>query len=277
QSIFGNSSGQSRWIPKSHSFTADSSLTTLAFGDLSASTAGIDLLLDNVRVTPDGAPSNTAPESTDDIYQVTAGMTLSVAAPGVLANDSDFDTDPLTVVLDSAPSHGALVLNPDGGFTYTPAAGYTGGDSFSYHANDGALDSNTVTVAIDVAPLPVELLVNGSFENGETGWSMSGSYLVYQDDGTYTATEGSGLLVLNGGQGAPNALVSQTFSTVPGQSYTLSYDLGVVSFNNTEQRLGVQIDGATRLFAEAQSIFGNSSGQSRWIPKSHSFTADSSL
>ncbi|MCP5533464.1 MAG: tandem-95 repeat protein [Akkermansiaceae bacterium] len=277
QYLNGNAAGNTVWTAKSHVFTADSAITNLAFGDLSTTSNSIDLLLDHVRITAVPPLANSAPVAVADSYSITPDTVLPVPAPGVLANDSDFDTDPLTVVLDSAPSHGALVLNPDGGFTYTPAAGYTGGDSFTYHANDGALDSNTVTVAIEVAPLPVELLVNGSFENGETGWNMSGSYLVYQDDGTYTATEGTGLLVLNGGQGAPNALVSQSFSTVPGQSYTLSYDLGVVSFNNTEQRLGVQIDGATRLFAEAQSIFGNSSGQSLWVAKSHSFTADSSI
>ncbi len=44
------------------------------------------------------------------------------AGPGVLANDSDPDRDPLTVSLVSGPAHGQLALNPDGTFTYTPDA-----------------------------------------------------------------------------------------------------------------------------------------------------------
>src|SRR5690606_37627474 len=65
--------------------------------------------------------------------------------------DSDPDGDALTAVLDSNVSNGTLTLNADGSFDYTPAAGYNGTDSFSYHANDGALDSAVVTVEIAVA------------------------------------------------------------------------------------------------------------------------------
>src|SRR5690606_4480930 len=38
----------------------------------------------------------------------------------------------------------------DGSFSYTPMTEFTGLDSFSYKANDGELDSNTMTVAITV-------------------------------------------------------------------------------------------------------------------------------
>ena len=47
-----------------------------------------------------------------------------MAAPGVLANDTDPDGDPLTAVLVTGPSHGTLTLNANGSFTYTPAANY---------------------------------------------------------------------------------------------------------------------------------------------------------
>jgi VCBS repeat-containing protein len=68
----------------------------------------------------------------------------------VLANDTDADGDPLTAVLASGPSHGALQLNADGSFAYTPASGFSGQDSFAYKANDGAADSNIATVTITV-------------------------------------------------------------------------------------------------------------------------------
>ena len=48
-------------------------------------------------------------------------MTLSVDAPGVLANDTDTEGDALAAsVVDSGPSSGSLTLNADGSFTYTP-------------------------------------------------------------------------------------------------------------------------------------------------------------
>ncbi len=43
-----------------------------------------------------------------------------------------------------------MTLASTGGFTYTPAANYNGPDSFTYKANDGALDSNIATVSITV-------------------------------------------------------------------------------------------------------------------------------
>jgi VCBS repeat-containing protein len=56
------------------------------------------------------------------------------------------DSATLTAVLDQDVSHGTLTLNPDGSFSYTPDPGYTGPDSFQYHASDGSASSDTVTV-----------------------------------------------------------------------------------------------------------------------------------
>jgi large repetitive protein len=72
------------------------------------------------------------------------------AGPGVLANDSDVDHDPLTVALITGPSHGQVGLNPNGTFSYTPDANYNGSDSFQYQVSDGQLQSNTATVNITI-------------------------------------------------------------------------------------------------------------------------------
>ena len=74
---------------------------------------------------------------------------LAAAAPGVLANDSDADGDPLTAILVSGPAHGTVALQPNGAFTFTPAAGFSGTDAFTY-ANDGR-DSNVAVVSIAIA------------------------------------------------------------------------------------------------------------------------------
>ena len=70
----------------------------------------------------------------------------------MLGNDTDADSDPLTAVLNTSVSHGTLSLASDGSFTYTPTGGYSGPDSFTYHANDGTDNSNVVTVSLTVTP-----------------------------------------------------------------------------------------------------------------------------
>jgi VCBS repeat-containing protein len=83
---------------------------------------------------------------------VQAGESLVVAAPGVLANDTDPDDDELTAVLVSDVTHGQLDLLADGSFTYTPDDGFSGIDTFTYMANDGVADSEVATVTLQVTP-----------------------------------------------------------------------------------------------------------------------------
>jgi hypothetical protein len=69
---------------------------------------------------------------------------------GVLANDTDPNPGAtLTAILVSSPAHGSLTFNSDGSFTYTPAAGYAGTDSFTYEANNGLANSNVATVTLN--------------------------------------------------------------------------------------------------------------------------------
>src|SRR5262249_22615466 len=72
-----------------------------------------------------------------DSYVAKPSTTLTRVAPGVLANDFDTLSHPLSVVLVTNVQHGSLTLNADGSFSYTPNAGFTGPDSFSYNATDG--------------------------------------------------------------------------------------------------------------------------------------------
>jgi uncharacterized delta-60 repeat protein len=113
--------------------------------------AGDGALTSNVAtVTITVVPVPDAPVARDYSYSTDQGTPLTVPTPGVLANDSDADGDPITAVLATGPAHGTLTLNSNGAFTYTPAAGFTGRDSFTYRASDGTLTSNVATVAITV-------------------------------------------------------------------------------------------------------------------------------
>src|SRR2546426_5116585 len=107
----------------------------------------------NITVTPVNDPPGTSGAVVaDDSYTTPEDTTLTVIAPGVLANDGDVDGDPLTAIVVSNPTHGSLTLNSDGSFTYIPALNYNGPDSFTYKANDGQADSAPATVNITVTP-----------------------------------------------------------------------------------------------------------------------------
>jgi streptogramin lyase len=94
---------------------------------------------------------NNPPVAVDDTYSTKTDTTLIIPAPGVLANDSDMDGDILTALKVTNPLNGEVTLNADGSFTYTPAAGFEGLDSFTYLATDGDLESNIATVNITVS------------------------------------------------------------------------------------------------------------------------------
>src|SRR4029079_15707860 len=64
----------------------------------------------------------------------------------VLTNDTDVDAGTtLTASLVATASNGAVTLNADGSFTYTPAANFNGTDGFTYTATDGTATSNVAT------------------------------------------------------------------------------------------------------------------------------------
>ncbi|MCG8426511.1 MAG: cadherin-like domain-containing protein, partial [Chromatiales bacterium] len=114
-------------------------------------TDGTDTAQANVFITITAA-QNSAPIAGDDTFEVVEGNSLTIAAPGLLQNDSDADGDPLTVsvtpVVDAG--NGSLTLFDDGSFNYTPNAGATG-DSFVYQISDGTATTQA-TVTITVVP-----------------------------------------------------------------------------------------------------------------------------
>jgi hypothetical protein len=110
---------------------------------------------------------NDPPAAAADAYTTAEDTALTVAAPGVLGNDSDPDGGALSAVLVSGPAHGTLVLRANGSFTYTPAANYHGPDSFTYKANDGTTDSNAATVSITVTAANDILFASSRTGNGD--------------------------------------------------------------------------------------------------------------
>jgi parallel beta-helix repeat protein/VCBS repeat-containing protein len=102
-------------------------------------------------VTINVAAVNDAPVAQADTYNVKKNTKLTVAAPGVLANDTDVDGLGMTAVLTTNVTKGTLALSANGSFTYTPATNATGNVTFSYKAKSTAgLLSSAVTVTLVV-------------------------------------------------------------------------------------------------------------------------------
>jgi DNA-binding beta-propeller fold protein YncE len=76
---------------------------------------------------------------------------------------TDSSGAPVTFVLDSRPAHGTLglIAQSTGRVAYTPAAGYAGSDSFTYHAvsTNGAGAAKTVTITVKPQPSCVDVSV----------------------------------------------------------------------------------------------------------------------
>jgi hypothetical protein len=102
-----------------------------------------------VTVTVNGAGGpNQAPTATNDNVGTKPGTAVTI---NVLGNDSDPNGDALLITVDSQPQHGTAVVQ-NGQIVYTPAAGYTGVDSFTYVVSDGKGGTATATVTITVTP-----------------------------------------------------------------------------------------------------------------------------
>jgi VCBS repeat-containing protein len=113
---------------------------------LSAGTTETNLATVNITLTP----VNDAPVVAD-VQATTAEDTALVIALGAYATDVDSAT--LTTQIVTGPAHGVLTQNADGSYTYAPNANYHGADRFTYQATDGALNSNTATVTLNVTPV----------------------------------------------------------------------------------------------------------------------------
>jgi large repetitive protein len=114
---------------------------TMTTGDKGSTGAGGEQFdVDTITITVN--PLNDTPAAQPDAY-TTAEDSPLVGTPGVLVNDTDVDGPTLTAVLIAAPTHGTLVLNADGSFTYTPNADFNGTDFFTYRASDGFTGPST--------------------------------------------------------------------------------------------------------------------------------------
>lgn len=112
-------------------------------GELTSDVATVSF---TVTLPEDNEPPVANPDDVGDDFSGT----------NLLDNDVDPNQDQLYAVKVSDPEHGELELNDDGTFVYTPYAGYSGPDSFSYKVRDrpqgdpDGLESQPVLVRLQV-------------------------------------------------------------------------------------------------------------------------------
>jgi VCBS repeat-containing protein len=143
-SLVLNGDGSFEYTPHGNYHGTDSFTYTASDGQRKSAAATVALEVTAV---------NDAPRATADSYTTDEDTPLSVAAPGVLGNDSDPEGSDLMARDGSGPSHGTLTLEADGGVTYTPEPDFYGTDSFTYTTWDGVAESDPATVTIEVRPV----------------------------------------------------------------------------------------------------------------------------
>jgi Bacterial Ig domain len=102
---------------------------------------------------PDIARGALVATGINDSYSVKHDRPASIAGPGVLGNDLNL-LGGASAILVSGVSHGTLNLQSNGAFTYTPAPGYLGADSFRYRPSGLLSTAATVTLTVtNAAPV----------------------------------------------------------------------------------------------------------------------------
>jgi hypothetical protein len=144
-SVTRNQDGTLTYTPDSGYSGLDSFTYVVSDGKGGTSTGTVGVTVNSIVVNP---PVNAAPIATGDTATTTAGNAITTG--NVLENDSDPDADDLSITNFSQGTSGTVANNGDGTFTYTPNAGFTGSDSFTYTISDGNGGTAVGTVAVTV-------------------------------------------------------------------------------------------------------------------------------
>ena len=178
---------------------------------------------------------NAAPVAGNDAYSTRIGTHLRIPAPGILANDTDADGDPLRVSVLTRPSQGFVVLFHDGSLAYVPNAGFSGVDQFTYKVEDNYSGSSTGTVSLQVAGAPGSGV---SFGTTRSGGSSRSAVVA-----TSAALDAE-----------PGGLYLAAISSKPNRAVT-----GVVGMNLTWTRVRAQCSGRQQTGVEIWMAQGSAS------------------
>jgi hypothetical protein len=111
----------------------------------------------DVVFAPDG-PVNLSPVAANDSgFATSQGIALALPAATLLANDTDPDGDPLSIISAGNAVNGIVAFDATANtITFTPTSGYAGSASFTYTVADGLGGTDTATVTLNVSEVPNE-------------------------------------------------------------------------------------------------------------------------
>jgi hypothetical protein len=98
---------------------------------------------------------NDRPVAVDDVVSSNGAIAITLPASSLLANDSDPNNDPLTIVGVTQGSAGTVALNANGTITYTRTTLTATSGSFTYTISDGHGRTSTATVTVQFNRPPV--------------------------------------------------------------------------------------------------------------------------
>ena len=182
-----------------------------------------------VRLASAGAPL-VRPTAGPDSFTASEDAALTIAAPGVLANDSDPGSQPLQSVFATTPAKGTVSLGADGSFVYTPHANANGQDSFTYRASNGSALSSAAAVNLTITPVndpPVAAddffyptVNSGAFAIGAPGILSNDSDV---DAGDTLTAVNFGVVQGNGTASISNRIATGSFTFTAPTSNTAPY------------------------------------------------------
>jgi len=182
---------------------------------------------DTVDITV--APVNDAPTAGSLSTSVSAGEELLIALP---IDDVDDELSALELTLPATSVFGGVVVDNGGGqVSYTPAAGFTGADSFTYSVTDpGLLSSGTATVTIEVggvAGTPPTAAITRMFDVNISGGVFAVVQVTYNDNvGLDVSTLDAADLVVTGPGGALSIIDVAVSEMTNGSPRVVSYSIG---------------------------------------------------
>ncbi len=165
-SLTANTDGAWTYAPDANYYGTDSYTYVVNDGTADSNIATVNLTI---------TPVNDAPELLDQTLSANEDRALTGK---LLASATDIDGDTLSATVITKPAHGQLTINPDGSFTYTPEANWSGEDRFTYQVSDGKLSSHIATVKLTVVPVAdVPALQLGNAHTTQrlftTGWETA--------------------------------------------------------------------------------------------------------
>jgi hypothetical protein len=197
----------------------------------------------SVPISFQGMPPNNPPVANSQSSAVEANTPTPITLTG-----SDPNGDPLTFMIASSPTHGALSGTPPN-VIYTPEPGYIGPDSFTFKVNDSIVDSAPATVLIDVTPGQPPMLLSATASlDGSTVTAVfsepvepgaAGDFFNYR----VTGSDGSELLVFLATLAADQQTVALSLSGAftAGVPYTLTASFICDVFGNCADPLSAPI------------------------------------